>query len=52
MDMDDDDIYGDNDEYTPQEGTKMQDIDEGEEEGEEVEDDSDVRQLFRCSSTC
>lgn len=42
-DMDDDDIYPENNEnYEPQE-SKMQDVDD-EEEGEEVESDSDVRQ--------
>ena len=40
-DMDDDDIYPENDSYEPQE-SRMQDIDD-EEEGEEVESDSDVR---------
>lgn len=38
-DMDDDDIYPENDDYVPQEST-MQDMDD-EEEGEEVESDSD-----------
>jgi hypothetical protein len=42
VDMDDDDIYPENDEYVPQE-PKMQDI-EDEEEGEELESDSDVRE--------
>jgi len=41
-DMDEDDIYPENnDSYEPQE-SKMQDVDD-EEEGEEVESDSDVR---------
>lgn len=41
-DMDDDDIYPeDNENYEPRE-SKMQDVDD-EEEGEEVESDSDVR---------
>lgn len=40
VDMDDDDIYPENDDYIPQE-SRMQDI-EDEEEGEEVESDSDV----------
>lgn len=41
VDMDDDDIYPENDDYVPQE-SRTQDI-EDEEEGEEVESDSDVR---------
>lgn len=45
VDMDDDDIYPENDDYVPQE-SKMQDI-EDEEEGEELESDSDVRELQR-----
>lgn len=40
-DMDDDDIYPENDDYVPQE-SRMQHDDEEEEEGEEVESDSDV----------
>lgn len=41
VDMDDDDIYPENDGYVPQE-SRMQDM-EDEEEGEELESDSDVR---------
>lgn len=45
-DMDDDDIYPENDNYEPQE-TRMQDVDD-EEEGEEVESDSEVRRRDVC----
>lgn len=38
--MDDDDIYPENDDYVPQE-SKMHGVDD-EEEGEEIESDSDV----------
>lgn len=44
VDMDDDDIYPENDDYVPQE-SKMQDM-EDEEEGEELESDSDVRKPY------
>lgn len=52
MDSDDDDIYPDHDGANgdrPKSEVKMEDIEEGEEEGEEVED-SDVRQ--RLSLLC
>lgn len=45
MDSDDDDIYPEHDEVDqrkPQGEVKMEDIEDGEEEGEEVEEDSDV----------
>lgn len=42
-DMDDDDIYPENDDYVPQ-GSRMQDDEE--EEGEEVESDSDVCSVY------
>lgn len=44
-DMDDDDIYPESNEYVPQE-SKMQDVDD-EEEGEELESDSDVCPLTK-----
>lgn len=42
--MDDDDIYPENDDYVPQE-SRMQDM-EDEEEGEELESDSDVHDFL------
>ena len=44
-DMDDDDIYPENDSYEPQESRPQ--IADDEEEGEEVESDSDVCTGFR-----
>lgn len=52
MDSDDDDIYPDHDGANgdrPRSEVKMEDVEDGEEEGEEVED-SDVRQ--RLSLLC
>ena len=41
MDSDSDDIYG-TEEVNGRKEVKMEDVEDGEEEGEEVEDDSDV----------
>jgi hypothetical protein len=48
MDSDDDDIYPPAEENSGRGGqaeVKMEDVEDGEEEGEEVEDDSDVYSL-------
>lgn len=50
VDMDDDDIYPENDSYEPQE-SRMQDMDD-EEEGEEIESDSDVKVLCNRRDLC
>lgn len=42
MDSDSDDIYAPTEDTNGQKEVKMEDVEDGEEEGEELEDDSDV----------
>ena len=48
-DSDSDDIYNTGEEVDGRREFKMEDVEDGEEEGEEVEDDSDVRNLLNFS---